>query len=178
MILRTYLKVWFLSDLAEDKPPERSIFFPVRWCPVATTVVRVRYGCLMHSSATGSRAEAGPGRKTTPKWGIKPPLKPPRVVVCPLLWGIKPPLLGDKTTPLGGYNHPLWGIKPPPLVKTTPFGGIKPPQGGFMPPKHKMTQHGKTKQNNLNQRNLKSALCETILIWLDSMISTHLQTPP
>ena len=129
----------------------------------------------LHSVASFS---PGPGRKTTPKWGIKPPLKPPRVVVCPLLWGIKPPLLGDKTTPLGGYNHPLWGIKPPPLVKTTPFGGIKPPQGGFMPPKHKMTQHGKTKQNNLNQRNLKSALCETILIWLDSMISTHLQTPP
>ena len=120
----------------------------------------------------------GPGHKTTPKWGIKPPLKPPRVVLFPLLWGIKPPLWGDKTTPLGGYNHPLWGIKPPPLVKTTPFGGIKPPQGGFMPPKHKMTQQGKTKQNNLNQRNLKSAMCETILIWLDSMISTHLQTPP
>ena len=77
------------------------------------------------------QGKGGPGHKTTPKWGIKPPLKPPRVVLCPLLWGIKPPLLGDKTTPLGGYNHPLWGIKPPPLVKTTPFGGIKPPQGWF-----------------------------------------------
>ena len=65
---------------------------------------------------------AGPGHKNTPKWGIKPPLKPPRVVLCPLLWGIKPPLLGDKTTLLGGYNHPLWGIKPPPLLKPPPSG--------------------------------------------------------
>ena len=67
-------------------------------------------------------AEPGPGHRTTPKWGIKPPLKPPRVVLCPLLWGIKPPLWGDKTTPLGGYNHPLWGIKPPPLLKPPPSG--------------------------------------------------------
>ena len=30
----------------------------------------------------------GRGHKTTPQWGIEPPLKQPRVVLCPLLWGI------------------------------------------------------------------------------------------
>ena len=39
--------------------------------------------------------------KTTPKWGIKRPLKPPWVVLCPLLKGIKPPLWGDTSTPFG-----------------------------------------------------------------------------
>ena len=43
----------------------------------------------------------GPRHKTTPKWGIKPPLKPPRVVLCPLFRGIKPPLWWDTTTPFG-----------------------------------------------------------------------------
>ena len=52
-------------------------------------------GCFsffnFYTSIISSTLCPGPGHKTTPKWGIKPPLKPPRVFLCPLLWG-KPPL--------------------------------------------------------------------------------------
>ena len=111
-----YIALWVFDAFTYSKCPSESPIL-LKKCP--------------RLEVAGGGGGSGPGHKTTPKWGIKPPLKPPRVVLCPLLWGIKPPLLGDKTTPLGGYNHPLWGIKPPPLVKTTPFGGIKPPQGWF-----------------------------------------------
>ena len=62
-------------------------------------------------------------------------------------------------------------VKTTPLGKTTPLRVIKPPHGGFMPQKQKMTQHSNTKQNNLNQSSMKSALFETILVWPDSSIS-------